>query len=206
MSLVCMGAIIGESVEMDEQRLPHLHKGNEMLLPDSTGPGQWRGGMGTYNILHPLHTRISIADYQDAEVFPPRGVLGGYHSIPNEHWILDTKTGKPKKRLPHCALNYCEEDEDWLQISQGGAGFGNPLDRDPERVRRDARNDLISLKSARDDYGVVLKTDTELYDVDYEATEKLRAELRKKPRDIEWKKRRAGDLLDRYPIIKNTYQ
>ena len=70
----------------------------------------------------------------------------------------------------------------------------------------DARNDLISLESARDDYGVVLKTDTELYDVDHEATEKLRAELRKKKRDFEWKKRQEGDLYDRNLIIKNAYQ
>lgn len=204
LSSVGMGAIIAESVEMSEQRIPHFYKANE-ILPDSAGPGQWRGGIGTYNILHPLHTRLSIASFGEAEIFPPAGVAGGFHSISNEHWVLDTKTGKPKKHFPLCSLNYCEEDEDWLVISQGGGGFGDPLDRDPERVSKDARNGFISIESAMDDYGVVLKIDTELYDVDYEATGKQRAKLRKKSRDVEWKKRREGDLFDRHPIIKNAY-
>ncbi|GAI02941.1 unnamed protein product, partial [marine sediment metagenome] len=62
----------------------------------------------------------------------------------------------------------------------GGAGFGDPLERDPEKVRWDAREEYISLNAARNIYGVVLDTEPELYRVDYEATKKLREELKEK--------------------------
>jgi N-methylhydantoinase B len=50
----------------------------------------------------------------------------------------------------------------------GGGGWGDPLERDPELVARDVGNDKVSLRSAREDYGVVLDPDT--FAVDPEAT------------------------------------
>jgi N-methylhydantoinase B len=44
----------------------------------------------------------------------------------------------------------------------GGGGFGDPLDRDPQAVRNDVREEFISVASARDDYGVVLRDDLTL--------------------------------------------
>ena len=38
--------------------------------------------------------------------------------------------------------------------SAGGGGFGDPLDRDPERVLADWRDGLVSAATARDVYGV----------------------------------------------------
>ena len=40
--------------------------------------------------------------------------------------------------------------------SMGGAGYGNPLHRDPERVVSDVQSGLVSEDSARTIYGVVL--------------------------------------------------
>ena len=55
----------------------------------------------------------------------------------------------------------------------GGGGWGDPMDRDPARVLRDARNGIISIAAARDQYGVVIDPDTWL--VDTAATDDLRA-------------------------------
>jgi hypothetical protein len=41
-----------------------------------------------------------------------------------------------------------------------GGGFGDPLERDPERVRADVRDGYVSLAAAERDYGVVLDPDT----------------------------------------------
>jgi len=60
--------------------------------------------------------------------------------------------------------------------SAGGGGFGDPLERDPEMVKRDVEMGYVSLEGARRDYGVVL--DPLTLDLDSEATEKLRGELR----------------------------
>jgi N-methylhydantoinase B len=69
--------------------------------------------------------------------------------------------------------------------SNGGGGFGNPLERDVELVRRDVMNELISLEKARDVYGVVIRVgDPEKleYSVDEEATRALREGLSRRPR------------------------
>ena len=38
----------------------------------------------------------------------------------------------------------------------GGGGWGDPLERSPESVLRDVKNQKISLRSAREDYAVIL--------------------------------------------------
>jgi len=55
----------------------------------------------------------------------------------------------------------------------GGGGYGNPLERDPERVLNDVIEGYVSLEGAHRDYGVVI--DPEAMVVDYEETKKLRA-------------------------------
>ena len=60
----------------------------------------------------------------------------------------------------------------------GPGGWGDPLERDPARVLRDVRNELVSVDSARDDYGVVI--DPAAWRVDEAATAALRATLRER--------------------------
>jgi N-methylhydantoinase B len=68
--------------------------------------------------------------------------------------------------------------------TSGGAGWGNPLDRDPERVRLNVRDGFLSIQRARDVYGVIItqkeKANPETVEVDYRATEKLRTEMKTK--------------------------
>jgi N-methylhydantoinase B len=56
----------------------------------------------------------------------------------------------------------------------GAGGYGDPLERDPEAVARDVRNELVSVAAARRDYGVVIEDGA----LDPAASERLRAELR----------------------------
>ena len=58
----------------------------------------------------------------------------------------------------------------------GGGGWGDPLLRDPACVLRDVVNELVSVRSAHDDYGVVV--DTARGEIDEAATGRRRAELR----------------------------
>ncbi|MEE8302382.1 MAG: hydantoinase B/oxoprolinase family protein, partial [Candidatus Tectomicrobia bacterium] len=58
----------------------------------------------------------------------------------------------------------------------GAGGWGDPLARDPAAVLKDVRNDMISLATARDAYGVLI--DPQNWTVDTAATEKLRADIR----------------------------
>lgn len=70
----------------------------------------------------------------------------------------------------------------WRYRTAGAGGWGNPLDRDPERVLRDVRNDYVSVAGAERDYGVVIlgnpEVDPEGISVDTDATERTRAARR----------------------------
>jgi N-methylhydantoinase B len=64
----------------------------------------------------------------------------------------------------------------------GGGGWGDPLDREPERVMRDVRDEYLTIDGAYRDYGVVVEgnplTHPEQLTVDTVATEARRAEMR----------------------------
>ena len=64
----------------------------------------------------------------------------------------------------------------------GGAGVESPLLRDPEAVKEDVLDEIVSLARAREKYGVVLKGTLEEYDltVDVEATNALRQQKTEK--------------------------
>lgn len=67
-------------------------------------------------------------------------------------------------------------------LTCGGGGWGNPLERDPQRVLRDVRDEYVTIEGAAKQYGVVVKgdpkNDPENLELDVEATEKRRGEMR----------------------------
>lgn len=71
----------------------------------------------------------------------------------------------------------------------GGGGFGDPLDREPERVLDDVRAGFVSAASARDDYAVVV--DVEAMRVDREQTDRLRGGRRARRPDSDYRSTKA---------------
>ena len=72
------------------------------------------------------------------------------------------------------AIYYRMDAEEVIQNnSGGGGGWGDPRQRDPQRVLDDVINDFVSLESARRDYGVAI--DAETMTVDGDATAALRS-------------------------------
>jgi N-methylhydantoinase B/oxoprolinase/acetone carboxylase alpha subunit len=63
-----------------------------------------------------------------------------------------------------------------LHEQPGGGGYGDPLERNPERVAADVRDEKITPDYARREHGVVL--DPATHDVDAAATRALRERLR----------------------------
>lgn len=66
-------------------------------------------------------------------------------------------------------------------ISPSGRGYGNPLDRGPQKVLDDVLDDFIGVAHARGVYGVALNEVDDGYGwaLDLAATEVLRAGMRK---------------------------
>ena len=63
-------------------------------------------------------------------------------------------------------------------IGGGGGGWGDPLDRDPARVREDVLDEFVGVDEAAAVYGVVVRTGDGDVAVDEEATRSLRASRR----------------------------
>lgn len=188
------GILHTDSVELSELKYPIMIKCRYIRM-DSGGPGRWCGAPGRYVELIQRGEPGRWAIPSDGHFNPPRGIHGGMDGKPSDLWkypisglseLWECEKDKAARRidLPQIMTETLQpETEVLVSEANGGAGFGDPLERDPEKLRWDAREEYISLDTARNVYGVVLDTEPELYKVDYEATEKLRDELRKKRKD-----------------------
>lgn len=174
--MYCPGAVGGLkfiSIELMELHYPLLALQHEVRT-DSMGAGKTRGGPGLIWHVAPLGTqRIDNYAYGDGMFNPPFGLFGGKPGDGGAFYRIN----KDGTRTFYSMIGYfrVHEGESWVGVSTGGGGYGNPLERDPEEVRIDVRDGLVSLESAEADYGVGL--DPATLEVNYEATEKLRKEL-----------------------------
>ncbi len=102
---------------------------------------------------------------------------------------------------PKCQLTLKPGDV-FSTIPHGGGGYGDPLDRDPEHVRRDVGERIVSVDGAQRHYGVVLSEDSR--SVDTRATATLRAEIRGSRVDGTKKDRnpREANLAARHPTAR----
>ena len=78
--------------------------------------------------------------------------------------------------LPTMAVVQMVMNDVILHTIASGGGWGDPLERDPELVRRDAWDEKISLHHAREVYGVII--DPHTYEVDMESTTAFRVEYK----------------------------
>ena len=185
------GVLTLDSIEIDELKHPIMVK-TRTMIKDSGGPGRWRGAPGKLFEFVQRGAPGTWAYLNDGHCNVPKGIHGGLSGRASDVWkykisdlseLWECERDKKARRidLPQMSVETLQpETEVLVGEANGGGGFGDPLERDPEKVRWDTREEYISLDTVRDVYGVVLDTEPELYRVDYEATEKLRQELRKK--------------------------
>jgi N-methylhydantoinase B len=143
------------------------------LVPDSEGPGRARGGLGMTREITVLDHEAMISIGSDRREIHPWGLLGGKHAKGSELWLVSP--GGEKKQLPSKVTIHVQPGTRIVLKTAGGGGFGSPLEREPERVRRDIEEGLISPERAKEEYGVVV--DAALNRVDEEATTALRKAL-----------------------------
>lgn len=171
-----LGNLILASAEEAESRFPVLNLGREMT-PDTGGAGQWRGQPGTLNVKRVLEPFTAVA-WMVSMRHPLRGLMGGDDAAP---YSCRYRVGTPEEFAVENAINV-QLPADTVTAYQygGGGGFGDPLLREPEKVREDVLDEYVSVEAARDRYGVVLTGSVEDGDLalDEEATRQLRAERR----------------------------
>lgn len=182
------------NVETNELTMPVLFMFRREMM-DSGGPGEFRGGLGGEAAWVPHGTDEEIAYLLSTfGQFLPQsmGVSGGYPGSPSGYQLLtdtDIQDRLARGELPDRdtvldlgTQNTVGPKETITQAHSdvfyvywpGGGGYGDPLDRDPDRVLQDVESGAVSPSAAEHRYGVVIDGD----DVDIDATEQRRATLR----------------------------
>jgi N-methylhydantoinase B len=165
---------------------------------DRQGAGRYRGGTGAemaFSVHKAPKGKIDGVAYGVAGLTNGgKGLFGGYPGAPS---VVELYQGTSLRAsiaanrmpgsveelsgtcsvLPYTDFEVTKDDVLYYTLGMGG-GYGSPLDREPEAVRRDVENELVSPEAAFDVYAVVI--DAETLQLDLRATEQARDERRRK--------------------------
>jgi N-methylhydantoinase B len=134
-------------VEALEPEHPLLVEAYE-LVPDSGGPGRTRGGMAVRRRIRVLDHDARVLVWGACTTTPPWGLAGGRAG-----------GGARTERSPDVApldkgRGVVRAGESVALVTAGGGGIGDPRTRDRARVRRDLAEGRISVRAAREVYGL----------------------------------------------------
>ncbi len=168
--MATLGVVSKTDAEEEMVRFPWTVKRYEFMT-DSAGPGKWRGAPGIWwEAVNRGADCVTIGGPCGGWRVQGGGQQGGYPTPFNRTYI---QRGNELIEIKNPHVNQHLQAGDMLMSKGGGgAGVGPPEERDPEAVRMDVKNELVSLKAARDIYKVVL--DTETLEIDDAATRSLR--------------------------------
>lgn len=139
-------------IEMIERMHP-VRVERYALREDSGGPGMFRGGMGLERDTRLLSGEGFVTVLGDRMKAGPYGLHGGQDGARTE---LILNPGTPgERRLPSKVTGVPIKAGDVFRMrTTGGGGWGDPRKRGRDAVRRDLALGKISLKAARETYGL----------------------------------------------------
>ena len=168
------GLMLRDSTEIDEIRHP-IRVLVDRIVPDTEGAGCSRGAPSARVEYEPVGCAIDVIWSSDGSVNPARGARGGLSGA-TARTLKRTASGELVQLDPWGRVKL-QPGETMVSFSCGGGGYGSPLERDPERVRRDVLEGWVTRERAALVYGVVLD-DAGAGAIDLAATESRRAAAR----------------------------
>jgi N-methylhydantoinase B len=172
---VCQGDVRNAAIEAIELKCPVMVE-QRGLRPDSGGAGKYRGGLGIeMRIRNFVEGRWNLARPR-RQKDPPWGLWKGRAGAVAQ-FLLKRPNETEFKAVDSVGL-LVPKDTVVIAHTGGGGGWGSPLDRQPEAVRWDVVEGLVSKESAENDYGVVLNAGLS---IDQIATTALRKKMAAAP-------------------------
>jgi N-methylhydantoinase B len=157
-------------IEQAEAKYPVLVE-HYRLAQDSGGAGRHRGGLGIDRVVR-ARTAMTVNTQVDRAHCLPWGLEGGREGAGNA--VSVRLGGKWKEDFPNAKVLVARLDEGdaYRMRSGGGGGYGDPRERPAAAVAEDVRQGYVSVKAAKELYGVVVDAVTGV--VDEKGTRRLR--------------------------------
>jgi len=175
------GMYVVNSVEMVENQYPIRYLKQE-IASDRAGAGKFDGGPSAETILAPVTDPVTFVYLGDGRDNPAKGAAGGLNGAPAQAFrerVLDGVRTETIEELPMIHQVTLPPGEALKGLYSAAGGYGDPLERDPELVRHRVLEGWATAERARNVYGVVLDESPGGCSVNREATEELRAHLKK---------------------------
>lgn len=170
-----ISSMVFSGPEMAEIQVPHFYERKE-FIPDSAAPGQWRG-VPTIQAIKRVVDHVTLLSATPwGQRHPAPGLCGGKSGSPNQ-FIANYGTEDEIHILGGVGyVGFLPPNSRLCLHRGGGGGWGDPLERDPEKVRDDVLDEMVTIEGARRDYGVVIEPASKTVDV--EGTAELRRRMR----------------------------
>ena len=120
------------------------------LVPDSGGPGAFRGGLSFRRAYEMLADGMVIRRYDRAKC-PPQGVDGGKPGRASR-FVIKAGTADETETPASGRFDLKAGDRFYLE-SAGGGGYGDPATREKARITRDIAEGFVTPDAAKRDYG-----------------------------------------------------
>ena len=134
--------------ELLEAELP-LQVTSYGLVPDTGGPGRWRGGLASVREFRFLADRAEFTVRNDRRDHPPYGLMGGRPGAPSRNVLVSPGGEEQLIAVMPMRSHRMLPGDIFRLVSAGGGGYGNPMERDPELVLFDVHEGKVSVDAAQ---------------------------------------------------------
>ena len=161
-------------IEATEMEFTKILARKYELMPDTSGAGEKRGGLGIERELEVLQDDVKYTGLGDRHKFHPWGLEGGKEGGCGAFYRVSAADGTVT-RMGHKTTSLALKKGDIIRVvTPGAGGYGDPKKRPVENVLKDVVEQKVSVEAAKSEYGVVVVPDGVSFRVDYEGTTALR--------------------------------
>lgn len=145
-------------VEMAENRYG-IRIDEYSLHTDGAGAGKYRGGSGAVRSYRAMTDGQLFTASFGRNKFPAWGAAGGADGSYN-YFEFHNADGSVEGPMGIVARRIMNKGDVVRMVTCTGGGYGNPLERDPESVAWDVKNEYITVDQAEKEYGVLIDPET----------------------------------------------
>jgi len=163
--------------EVNEELFP-LMCNQYAYAADTGGAGKYRGSVALVREWKLLADEALLQLRTDRQRTAPYGLYGGKSGTSSES-IINPDT--ENRHIAKTTISLKKGDV-YRVITSGAGGWGDPLERDVELVLKDVRDEKVSVKRAREAYGVVINEAA--MEVDITETQQLRKKMKEDKKNV----------------------